>query len=309
MRILGVSALYDAAGDGARTKAAFDRHSVWSYRWTIRRPGRYGYPTDLPWEQARVEWRRADVVHLALGFEAEALLRAPRRPTVVHHHGTAFRLNRDRLLREQRERKARGLVSTLDLWLAAPSDLEWSPTPYDLDWLASLRRPIDDGILRIAHAPTNRAIKSTGPFLVAVGRLARELRLELLLVEGTSWRQCLAAKAGADIYFDQALIGYGCNAIEAWGMGIPVIAGVDAAEATRRGHPIPAGTLDEMVRRFKSLPFVLADEGSIYRALRILAEPSARAAWAERGLAHVRAFHDEAVVVPALERVFQATAA
>jgi hypothetical protein len=308
MRILGASALYDAAGDGARTKAAFDRHSDWRYRWAVRRPGRYGYPTDLPWPQARAEWRRADVVHLALGFEAETLLRAPRRPTVVHHHGTAFRQNRDQLLREQRERKATGLVSTLDLYLAAPSDLEWSPTPYDLGWLASLRRSIDDGILRIAHAPTNRDSKSTGPFLAAVGRLSRELRLDLLLVEGKSWRQCLAAKASADIYFDQVLTGYGCNAIEAWGMGIPVIAGVDAAEATRRGHSIPAGTLDEMVRRFGSLPFVLADEGTIYEALRLLAEPSSRATWAARGLAHVRAFHDEVLVVPALQRVFEAAA-
>jgi hypothetical protein len=305
MRVLAASAAYDAAGDGWRTKVAFDHcDPEIGYRSTVRRPSRFGYPVDLPWVRAPAEWRRADVVHLALGFEAEML--GPRRPTVVHHHGTAFRRNHAALLREQRARRATGLVSTLDLYLLAPSELAWSPTPYDLAWLATFRAPVGDGVLRIAHAPTNRATKSTGPFLAACGRLATELPIEVVVTEGTTWLPCLTAKGRADIYFDQVLTGYGANAVEAWGMGIPVIAGVDPAGAARLGHVIPAGTLDEMTRRWSSLPFVFADEGSIYDALRLLAEPAVRWAWGERGLRHVREFHDEAVVVPALRRVFEA---
>jgi len=295
MNVLGVSAAYDPAGDLWRTSRAFAAHSQWRYRCAVNRPTRWAYPTDLPWTQVAVEWHRADVVHMALGFEAETLLRAPRRPIVIHHHGTSFRLHRPRLIAEQRRRRARGLASTLDLVLLAPDDLEWSPTPYDLDWLASLRVPIDDGIIRIAHAPTNRAIKSTDAFLAAVERLSREVQVALVLVEGATWADCLSRKASADIYFDQVILGYGCNAVEAWGMGIPVVAGAAPA------------TLAEIERRAGALPFVVADEGSIYSALRSLVDPPARAHWAAVGLDFARRFHAADVAVRRLETVFAST--
>lgn len=288
--MLGVSAAYDAAGDGVRTKAAFDQRSDWTYRWAVRRPSRLGYPLDLPWIRAAAEWRRADVVHLALGFEAATL--GPVRPMVVHHHGTAFRLNRARLLAEQRRRKATGLASTLDLVLMAPDDLAWSPTPYDLDWLASFRAPVDDGILRIAHTPTSRAVKSTDAFLAAAGRLGLELPLEVVLVEGVQWHECLARKGRADILFDQVALGYGASAVEAWGMGLPVIAG--GADAT----------LAELERRAGGLPFVTADESTIYAALRRLAEPAERARWAAIGHDFARRFHADDVAVARLSAVF-----
>lgn len=298
MNVLGVSAAYDAAGDGWRTKLAFDhRGAGWRYRWIVRRQLRYGYPTDLDWAVLRAEWRRADVTHVALGFVDEAAFGVARKPTVIHHHGTAFRLHRDRLLAEQHARHALGLVSTLDLYLLAPDDVEWSPTPYDLDWLASMRAPVDDGILRIAHAPTDRAIKSTDAFLAAVERLGHELRVEVILVEGTTWTTCLERKATADIYFDQVRLGYGVNAVEAWGMGIPVVAG--AAD----------DTLEEIERRAGVVPFVVADEATIYEALVALAEPAARARWATIGADFARRFHAEEVAVPRLQAVFERAAA
>src|SRR6185369_16504535 len=124
-----------------------------------------------------------------------------------------FRLHGPAMLAEQRRRRAIGLAATLDLYLMAPDDLTWAPALYDLDWLASLRSPIDDGILRIAHAPTNRTIKGTDAFLAAAERLGRELPVEVILVERQSWYSCLHAKAIADIYFDQVALGYGNNAI------------------------------------------------------------------------------------------------
>lgn len=295
LRVLNASASYDAAGDGIRTKRAFDAHAPgWTYRATRRRETRWGYPSDLPWAKAREAWRRADVVHLQLDFAAEVL--GPRRPCVVHHHGTAFRRNRDRLLREQRARRARALVSTLDLYLMAPDDVEWSPTPYDLAWLASLRRPVSDGVLRIAHAPTSRAVKSTEAFLAATSRLASELPLEVIVVEGQPWAECLRRKARADVYFDQVILGYGANAVEAWGMGIPVVAGAASA------------TLDEISRRSGSLPFVVADEGSILDALRLLAEPAERERWGAAGLAFARRFHADDVAVTRLSALYRSLA-
>jgi len=264
------------------------------YRATARQRNWLAYPVDLPWERALREWRRADVVHLRDGFAAEAMLGAPRRPTVIHHHGTQFRRHHARLLPEQRRRKAIGLAATLDLVLMAPDDLTWMPALYDLDALWRLRAPVDDGILRIAHAPTNRTVKSTEAFLAAAERLGHELPVEVILCERVPWVECLSRKAAADIYFDQVTLGYGNNAIEAWGMGQPVVAG--AADATA----------DEMVRRFGALPFYRADAGSIYAALRALAEPSVRVEWAAIGRAHVQRFHSEAAGVAALLAAYRA---
>jgi hypothetical protein len=296
MRVLNCSHLADTGGNGWRTKAAFDRLSDIEYRSTARQQNYLDYPVDLPWSEAREAWLRADVVHVRDGFQAQALLEVPDRPTVIHHHGTQFRRHRDDLLREQRRTGAIGLAATLDLYLMAPDDVTWMPALYDVDALAAMRTPVLDDVLRIAHAPTNRAIKSTEGFLRAARRLSKELPVEVILIERTPWRECMVSKAKADIYFDQVALGYGNNAIEAWGMGIPVIAGAQPA------------TLDEMQRRFGSLPFMAADESSIYQALRRLADLETRETWGEAGYQHARKWHDAPVVVQMLEAIYRQAA-
>lgn len=300
LRVLNASHVADTGGNGIRTARAFARHlPAWSYRSTARTGNWLAYPADLPWADALEAWRAADVVHVRDGFQAEALLGAPRRPTVIHQHGTQFRLHRDRLLREQRARGATGLAATLDLYLMAPDDLSWMPALYELGELEAIRADVarsraitSDRPLVIGHAPTNRTVKGTAALIAAVERLRRELPVRLELIERVPWAECLRRKAGVDVYFDQVALGYGNNALEAWGMGIPVIAGAAPA------------TLDEMVRRFGALPFVLADEGSILRALRRLADPGERARWAARGRAFVERFHAAPVVVEALAAVY-----
>lgn len=296
MRVLNASHVADTGGNGFRTARAFGKLTDWHYRSTCRTQNYLEYPVDLPWSEALAEWRKADVVHVRDGFQAQEMLGAPDRPTVIHHHGTQLRRKWRTLLPEQRRRGAVGLVATLDL-LAYGDDLTWMPALYDLDWLAAIRKhnaPPDDGVLRIAHAPTNRAVKSTDAFLAAAKRLGRELPVEVILVERQPWDLCLRLKARADIYFDQVGLGYGNNAIEAWGMGQPVIAG---------GAP---ETLDLMMDRFGDLPFKEADEGTIYGALRTLAEPGPRARWAAVGRAHAERWHSEANGVEALQSVYRA---
>jgi len=96
-------------------------------------------------------------------------------------------------------------------------------------------------------------------------------------------------KAKADILFDQTMFGYGCNAVEAWGMQIPVIAGGDD------------WTLAEMERRWGLLPFYRTTDADIKYRIRVLAtEDDLRAEFAERGFAHVKRWHDER---PALEKL------
>ena len=64
----------------------------------------------------------------------------------------------------------------------------------------------------------------------------------------------LALKAQADILFDQVILGYGNNAIEAMGMGIPVIAGVQDDNVRRA-----------MLDRWGSLPWYDATEADDLR--------------------------------------------
>lgn len=300
MRVLNVSTR-DTGGTGRNAAIAFNRYAPgWTYH-AVKRNERptsanwLDYPVHTSWAEARALAKEADVFHVNNTLKAARLLGVLHRPLVWHHHGTMFRTHTQRFLEVQRDLKAVGLASTLDLWLLAPDELEWLPAPYDLDWLASLRKPADEGRLRICHAPTNRGVKSTGAFLAAVKKLRREVPVELVLIERQPWKRCLELKGTCDIYFDQVILGYGNNSIEAWGMGVPVIAGA------------ASDTLTEMERRFGSLPFVLADEGSIYDALVSLVEPEARATWAKRGLEHVRQWHADHVVVPQLQDIYRRT--
>lgn len=286
MRVLNYSHGADTGGVGHLLKAAFDRHSDIEYRQACRTLNYIGYPRDLPVQKVRVS--DFDVVHANIRIGD-----LPRMPTVVHYHGTPFRRDPKTRLKEQRRRGAVGVVSTLDLWLKSPKYLEWLPTPYNLDWLASMRTRVDDGVYRIAHAPTQRGIKSTGAFLAAVDRLAREMPVETILIEKTPWTACLRTKARADVYYDQVTLGYGNNAIEAWGMGIPVVAGAQP------------DTLTEMGNRFGVLPFYEATEDTIYEALRDLADPAVRADYTRRGRRHVERWHADDRVVAMLEPIYR----
>jgi glycosyltransferase involved in cell wall biosynthesis len=296
----------DTGGVNHQIVDAFKRERGWLVRGMISASNYIGYPADLPWDIRLLQdwWVHSDVIHLSHEFyrlRKIERLRLPTRPKVIHYHGTGYRERADDLIRHQRAHRAIGLVATIDLWLLNPDETEWLPCPYDLESLQNMactasgspRRPDK---VKVAHAPTARKIKSTEPFLHAVKRLQSEgYDLELDLIEGVSWAECLARKASADLYFDQTILGYGNNAIEAWGMGIPVIAG--ASEKT----------LAEMRRRFSNdLPFYQTSEAGIYDALKAMLESrDLRAEYGEKGLSHVRRFHDQRVVVEQLKDVYQ----
>jgi glycosyltransferase involved in cell wall biosynthesis len=301
VNILSIHAGSDPAGISFGISRAFRRlgHD-WNVRSIIRKPNYIAYPRDLEWTGANIrrEWRAAAAIHLHHNFAtADHVVRGAlaHKPYIVHYHGTPFRNDPQSHVNELRRRTALGVVSTLDLYLLAPADVEWLPAPFNLEDLARMRVERDPDRIRIAHAPTNRAVKSTAEFLRAIERLQREgYPVDADLIEGVTWAECLRRKATADIYFDQTGVGYGNNAIEAWGMGMPVVCG--AADPT----------LDEMERRFGSLPFYHATPDTIYEALRdLVVSPDLRAKYAQRGLAHVRRFHDDAVVVEQLKQLYQ----
>lgn len=295
----------DTGGVNWQITQAFRGEKDWNVRSMISSLNYIQYPRDLEFGYASLQeqWKAADVLHFSHEFyrlRKIERLRLPRRPEVIHYHGTGYRENAADQIRHQRAHRAIGLVATLDLWLLNPDETEWLPCPYDLGALqkcsvAGVAAPRRPGMVKVAHAPTSRKIKGTAAFLTAVERLRAEgHEIELDLIEKVSWAECLRRKASADIYYDQAQLGYGNNAIECWGMGIPVIAGANEA------------TLAEMRRRFSNeLPFYQTTEATIYDALKaLLLSADLRAEYAERGLHHVRTFHDQKVVVEQLKDVY-----
>jgi hypothetical protein len=256
-------------------------------------------PADIVWDRTTMTQvyrlaEDADVIHLNNSTRAMAKIRMPigRKPLVLHHHGSLLRDNPYPQLDSGRLWRAVQVVSTVDLLLFS-EDLAWLPTAYDVDWLSAFGRErgrAPDGRLRIVTCPTNRGIKSTDALEAAVAEVRQDIDVELVIVENRSWADAMAIKATADIYFDQVKLGYGCNAIEAWGMGIPVIAGA--------GPKI----LDRMRSEWKTktLPFYTATEDTIADAIRALADPKTRTTYAQRGMRHVRKYHDE---LPALIRL------
>lgn len=256
------------------------------------------FPMDIYWEPRKNDQeiialaQQADVIHLNNSYRAMRVLRV-KKPTLLHHHGSMFRDNHKFLLDYARRNRWVSAVSTIDLLRFGQEELHWLPTAYDIDELqayreAHKRKP--DGRVLLVSAPTNRKYKNTALLETVVAELQAEgLPLDLDLIEQRPWAECLERKARADIVFDQLMFGYGCNAVEAWGMGVPVIAGADD------------WTLAEMRRQWGGLPFYLASEDTLKERIRAMVQnEKIREEWGAIGLAHVRKYHDER---PALERL------
>jgi hypothetical protein len=172
--------------------------------------------------------------------------------------------------------------------------LHWLPTAYDVAALRAFGekgRRKSDGRMRVVHCPTNRQLKATDALIAAVDELRAEgLPIDLDIVEGRPWSETMQRKAQADVLFDQTMFGYGCNAVEAWALGIPVIAGADD------------WTLQRMKSEFGELPFLLADDKTIADALRTMMSSDVRTEYGAKGHAHVLKYHDEK---PALARLVE----
>jgi hypothetical protein len=286
----------DPAGVVARFQLAADKYGGLEIRSAHRATAYFDFPHDLTWDrQTEPEIRelaqKADVIHLNNSYTAYRRFRL-RKPALLHHHGSLFRSNPEHMLEIARQGKMVQAVSTPDLLRFAPDVLHWLPTAYDVDELAAFgeaHRRAPDGRIRIVQAPTNREHKATELLIAAVDELVAEgLPIDLVIVEGTTQAECLRIKATADIVFDQLEWGYGCNAVEAWAMGIPVISGSD--EWTRAW----------MHEHWGETPYEDATAESLREVIRQVIDDHYREGVRARGIAHVRKYHDEK---PALARL------
>lgn len=302
MKVLVFAAGADTGGQGFRIHDAFTRLTDWhvdslalSTKY-MKYPEQFSGPAYNRVKKVKELYDAADVVHLRLTLAAwDKFDKGQGKPVVLHHHGTIFRIGHRALAERARRIGAVQVASTLDLTMLEP-DVRWLPSPYDLGFLAGIREHayVPSERIRIAHAPTNRTVKGTRPFEAIVRRLGREFPLDVDIIENRPWAECLERKARADIYYDQVGLGYGNNAVEAWGMGIPVVAGVADPAVKQRMQDV-----------WGALPFVDASTETLEAKLRALIESRAmREDYSARGLSFVRHFHDDAYVVSILRDIY-----
>jgi glycosyltransferase involved in cell wall biosynthesis len=274
----------DTGGTSVRAKAALEATGD-EVRVFAGVPHPFGYPAAEAWDDRLVsesiDWSDVVVVH----NEPSLWLRVARgrvKPLVIHHHGSRLRRHAVDLFPMGVALRAVQVVSTVDLLTSVYGTAYWMPQVLDLPLMASVRAqnaPGPDDPIRVAHAPTNRQIKGTRHLQRAVRKLGGEV--ELVYIRNKPWMQCLERKATAHLYFDQHLLGYGNNSLEAWGMGMPVIAGAS---------PV---ILDRMRKEWGALPFYLmASPVTLDVEIGAMARSSGlRDEWAGRGMEHVLRYH------------------
>lgn len=279
----------DTGGQGYRIVQAFKQlDPSFEVRSMVSKNSFIDYPRDLPFDMKVMQkmYDAADVIHTRNNLGAyQHLDRNQGKPIVIHHQGTAYRTKSHYLHTVCTEVGAIQCVSTIDLELIHGHP--WLPSPFEVDEMTALGKEIretrTDERVVITHAPTNRHIKGTRYVIQAVERLKMEgLPVHLDLIEGRPWRECLERKAKSDIYIDQFELGYGNNAIEAWLLGLPVVAGTHDPKVARK-----------MVEHIGYLPYVHSTERGLVDTLRTLVKSNlAREEAQAVGIGYVREFHD-----------------
>jgi len=311
VRILNLSLGQDTGGQQGRLQDAWPKHFPEDEYLSLTSTKTF-YPIkhrlNLS-ELMREHWPWSEVLHLNNDLrylDRFRRLQPSDKALVIHHHGTMFRTRLDYHLEALERFRATAIMSTVDLWALAPEQTTWQPQTYELEELQSYRDPIDDDIIRIAHAPTNRGIKGTAALEQAVRRLQKDgAPVELTIIERQSNQKCLRLKGQADIYVDQMILGYGCNAIEAWGMGIPVIAGVDPELARSKVlQTIPLDTRDRMLQLWGDIPFMESTEDGLYVSLSKMLQPGTRKHYAAKGMRHFMRFHESSTSTDRLRQVY-----
>lgn len=305
-RVLFYSGGMDTGGQSIGLARAFNAHAEgWSARSIRRKNNSIGYPVDVEWPNGDLRLRRvvaqmvlqADMIHVAqVPQSIRHLPRLRRKPIVVHHHGTYFRSNPKAVSAACRAIGATEAVVDYGLLAFAPH-AHFLPVVVDIEALAAIREqyyePSDE--VRIFHSPTDRKIKATDALIAAVDRLKRSYPVRLEIVEGVRWSECLRRKATADIVFDQVEFGYGINAVEAWAMRIPVVAGITDPDARNR-----------MIADWGALPFVEATESTIADALEsLVADESMRSLMGRIGRTHAERIHSQPAVVERAMAIYQ----
>jgi len=154
-----------------------------------------------------------------------------------------------------------------------PFDVEkFKPLPYS-----------DDQILRIGHAPTNRAAKGSNVIIPIVEELEKNYPVKLILIENLPYQEALKRKAECHIFIDQiGDLGYGINSLESLAMGIPTCSCL-------------APGFDE---QYPDHPFIVIDSENLKsRLISLIQDKELRIKKGCEGREWVKKYHDSIKVV------------
>jgi len=298
VKLVILSAGPDTAGCGIALKQAFDKYTDWQTRAICRKQVYLDYDSDIVWpkgdpgltEQVMEIVRAADVIHVmdyeyALGPFRDMLAG---KTIVVHHLGSYFRRDPAGVSAKAKAYGAIQVTDSIDLLLFPW--ITWLPVTTDLDAMAAIRKRVyrPSERIRIAHAPTNRELKSTDAIISAVEWLATQYPIDLDVIEQVPSRmEVLERKAAADIFVDQLNLGFGVNCIEAWGMSVPVVSGWKDDEPRRKCFEM-----------WGYLPWADATEKTLADVIELLIlNPERRAELGEVGRQHAQKWHSQKSVV------------
>jgi hypothetical protein len=156
------------------------------------------------------------------------------------------------------------------------------------------------GVLKIAHAPTDRAAKGTQHVIDAFRALAEHYpgRCELDLIENLPREQALDRLAQCDVLVDQLLIGwYGGVAVEALMLGKAVIVRIESQDLSHVPAPM---------RMQLDTAFIQSDPDQLYATLeQCILDPQRVKFAAENGAAYARRWHDPIAVASVTAAAYQ----
>jgi hypothetical protein len=152
-------------------------------------------------------------------------------------------------------------VSTAELLELAPG-AQLIPQVIDLDeWPVTASHP-DTRVVKIAHAPTSRALKGTADVMAAVDSLRRKgLPVELALIEGLAHEQVRSLYVPCHLGVDQLIDGWHGNfSIEMMALGKPTVCFIEPRLRSHRPDlPLINTTPDTLVSVLEQLVTERAD--------------------------------------------------
>jgi glycosyltransferase involved in cell wall biosynthesis len=264
-------------------------------------------PFNLPKQLAALAWAlpRFDVFHFHAGMTLAPArlnlpaLKAARKGIVFQSWGSDLRGRRAEEVGYLRSAGAAIVGSYLTRRLAPRGPWpEYDVVPPAIalrDWEPAPKEP--GAALRVAHAPSKRAVKGTDAVMAAVEALRRQgAAVELDLIEGVPHREARRRYAEADVVVDQLRIGwYGMFAIEAMALAKPVVVHLDerAAAETEEAFGL-------------ELPLIRADEQRLEHVLaRLLEERESLPERGRRSREYVERVHAHTAVAQRVLEIYE----